>query len=612
MAELNAVVQFIVKTQRGRGYDGMAAGSGWFFDHDGEKVIITNAHVVNNCSAVFIRLPAAHTTNIQVYPVGISTDLDLAVCKLDDEGMNKVLGILRSKYDIEEIPSLEMADSDSVHLSSFKNMAAPRVIARGYPHGTEYQQFTDGRVSGIKHANEQEYIVTTATIEPGNSGGPCVNEQGQVIGINSMKMTNATETNIIIPSNRVKRVVSYLLDNTINTKIIQDLLSQQAVMNMISMHFAKGQVSRLEQDGLKIDEVKVNNLWEKHNLGGFKKDASGKISRVSLADWYTKHVLHNEQSYALFKKVMEHLHNGSPEEIVKMRKEGFQSFCKKETQPTAPVSVDKDLLKQTPPRLLHMPRLGFRTNNANEAALEHYKQEHGVIIRDVVKGSIFEKHGVKKYDLVTHINNQKIDNFGEVWNEKLNVSLPFKDIIHRTEFGKSVSLTMVDQHGGKKDIEFEYCFLKEDEKPNIRVLETLQDSVHAREVKKLPNGLVVKTLRLSDVYQMNLREYMQEHRQNDYKLVVCEILPGSDAFHTMNFRVGTVLGKIDGTEVANTWVKACQQLTDAFTQDHTFAIESDKGRIMFAQGVSPQPVANKVGSKEAPFESCLLGDNSPR
>jgi len=133
------------------------------------------------------------------------------------------------------------------------------------------------------------------------------------------------------------------------------------------------------------------------------------------------------------------------------------------------------------------------------------------------------------------------------------------------------------------------------------VLETLQDSVHAREVKKLPNGLVVKTLRLSDVYQMNLREYMQEHRQNDYKLVVCEILPGSDAFHTMNFRVGTVLGKIDGTEVANTWVKACQQLTDAFTQDHTFAIESDKGRIMFAQGVSPQPVANKVGSKEAPF-----------
>ncbi len=587
MADLNAVIQFIVKTQRGRGYDGMAAGSGWFYNHKGETVIITNAHVVNQATAVFIRLPADHNTNIRVYPVGISSDLDLAVCKLDEEGMAKVLQTLQDQYGVDKIPTLEMADSDSVHLKSFSDMKAPRVIARGYPHGTEYQQFTDGRVSGIKHANEQEYIVTTATIEPGNSGGPCVNEEGKVIGINSMKMTNATETNIIIPSNRVKRVLGELLNNSVNMNIIKTLLSQrQAMMDAIAMKFAGGQVKQLAEEGLEVDDVKINNVWEKHNLGGFKKDSSGRISRVSISDWYQKHVLHVDGSYSLFKKVMEHLHNDEPDEVVKMRKAGFKTFCK-----DASVQVEiseAPLLKQTPPRLLHMPRLGFRTNNANAAALEHYGQPHGVIVRDVVEGSVFDKYGIQRYDLVTHIDGEKVDNFGEVWNEKLNVSLPLKDMIHRKEFGEQVTLRVVPKNGGgEKSVSFNYSFLKDAEKPNIRLLETLQDTKHAKEVMTLPNGLVVKTLRLDDVYQMNLREYLQEHRQNDYRVVVCEILPGSDAFHTMNFRVGTVLGNIDGDKVADNWSGVCEQLSKAFAKEGTFAIESDKGRILFAKGVKP-------------------------
>ena len=86
---------------------------------------------------------------------------------------------------------------------------------------------------------------------------------------------------------------------------------------------------------------------------------------------------------------------------------------------------------------------------------------------------------------------------------------------------------------------------------------------------------------------MNLREYLQEHRQNDYRVVVCEILPGSDAFHTMNFRVGTVLGNIDGDKVADNWSGVCEQLSKAFAKEGTFAIESDKGRILFAKGVKP-------------------------
>ena len=61
--ELNSVVQFIVKKQFGRGYKGLAAGSGWFYNHNGQKLIMTNAHVVRGSKAVFIRAVRTHPSS---------------------------------------------------------------------------------------------------------------------------------------------------------------------------------------------------------------------------------------------------------------------------------------------------------------------------------------------------------------------------------------------------------------------------------------------------------------------------------------------------------------------------------------------------------------------
>ena len=585
MSHLNSVCQFIVKTHRGTGYSGMAAGSGWFHKVKDEIVIMTNAHVVNGAKAVFIRLPARHTTNIRAYPVGISTDLDLAVCKLDDEGWDQVHKIMRETYDnYKEFPTLEMGDSDKVHPTQFDHLKAPRVITRGYPFGTEYQQFTDGRVSGIKHANEQEYIVTTATIEPGNSGGPCLNEAGEVIGINSMKMIKATETNIIIPSNRVKNVLSELLDNTHNEELVQRFLDEQKQKQLLSKNFLRRIFGRLKQDDIEFDEVKFSNLWEQYNLGGFKKSSDGRISRVTIKDWFQKHVLHNENSYPMFKKVVQHVNNNEADEIHAMRKAGFQTFCE-----PSDITIKAKHLKETPPRILHMPRLGYRTCNANESALKFYGAENGVIIRDVVPNGTFESNKVKKYDLLTHLEidgvKMAVDNYGEVWYSQLCVSLPVKDVIHRQPFKQLIKLHLKSFEKEDKVCEFNYSFLKDAEKPNVRFLETLEDSKYAKEMMQLPNGLVVKTLRLNDVLNMKLREYMQPHKQNDFKLVVCDIVPGSDAFHLLNFRVGTIVEKVSGESIGKTWKEACKKLSDKFSTEGIFSLESERGKIMFCEGV---------------------------
>lgn len=580
MAHLNSVVQFIVKMRMGAGYRGMAAGSGWFHKVGEKLVIVTNAHVVNGAKAIYIRIPAKHTENIQVYPLGISTDLDLAVCELGDEEMERVQQIMKEKYNTTEIPWLKMAeDSDSVHPTKFDHLNAPRVIARGYPHGTEYQQFTDGRVSGIKHANEQEYIVTTATIEPGNSGGPCVNESGDVIGINSMKMINATETNIIIPSNRVRNVLTELLNNEHNQNMIKQFLEARQ-RKQLAVAFVNNLKLGLHDENVEFDEVKFSNMWEQHNLGGFKKQ-DNRITRVSMQDWFQKHVLHDENAFDMFKQVVEHVNNDDPQSIHNMRKIGFKTFCKE-----GKVKIVAKHIKNVPPRILHMPRLGYRTCNANTSALKHYGADSGVVIRDVVNNGVFAECKVQRMDLLTSITvgdtQMQVDNFGEVWFERLSVSLPVKDVIHRQTFGTKVTMNLISVNKEQKECFFTYNYLTEDKKPNIRFLETLDDTKYVREVSTLPNGLVIKSLRLDDVIRMKIHEYLQPHKQNDYRVVVCDIVPGSDAFHSLNFRVGTILTKVGGEALGNSWAEVCKQFTAQFESGEAFTMESENGRILYA------------------------------
>ena len=329
MADQNSVFQIIVQQPTPRAYKNMCAGSGFFIDHKlynvNEGTMLTNAHVVRSAQDIFIRLPAAHNTDIRAYVKGMSTDLDMAVLEFKPPQLKMVKDLLNKRYGINEIPTLKFANSDSVHPHSFINPKRPPVYARGYPLGTEYQQATNGIVSGLKHTRSQVYIVTTATINSGNSGGPCVNEAGDVIGINSMKLVakGVEEINMIIPSNRVLRTLPLLTNNTENDNLIYKALAQL----MLQKQLAKlGQSAPNPQDiqhvahlmeGMEdVDYKIVVSNWNQHNVGGFKRGKDGVVTPVTISDWYVKHVHKKEGAHALFQKVFQHLHNNEIEEVV--------------------------------------------------------------------------------------------------------------------------------------------------------------------------------------------------------------------------------------------------------------------------------------------------------
>ena len=99
-----------------------------------------------------------------------------------------------------------------------------------------------------------------------------------------------------------------------------------------------------------------------------------------------------------------------------------------------------------------------------------------------------DRSGLQKYDFIYKITtphgSYDIDNYGETWMPNLQVSLPMNDTIHRANFGDTVQIHIV-RGQEKKILDMEYTYLKDEFKPHIRSLDSLQDMPLTRQIVKV-------------------------------------------------------------------------------------------------------------------------------
>lgn len=186
-----------------------ACGSAFFISDLG--YLITNAHVINQARSIWIQIPSLGRRIIEVEVVGMTPDRDLAllcVKQTDLEIIKSVLG---------QVPYLEFGDSDLVRRSD-------EVLALGYPLGQQSLKSTTGVISG----HEQHMIQIDAAINPGSSGGPLLNENGQVIGINAAGITEAQNVGYAIPINDLKIVLPDLYKTKLLRKPFLGILYNNA------------------------------------------------------------------------------------------------------------------------------------------------------------------------------------------------------------------------------------------------------------------------------------------------------------------------------------------------------------------------------------------------
>lgn len=173
-------------------------GSGFLYNNKGD--IITNAHVVNDAQAIYVK-----TANARTYPaavIGVGKELDVAVVRVPQLAGQNPLAIA------------ENADAE----------IGDEVIALGSPHGFQ-NTVTLGIISGMARnfsvdgfAYNNVYQIS-AQITHGNSGGPLVNRKtGEVIGINSVGTEDGT-IGFSIPINQVMDQVTKWSKEATNSKL---------------------------------------------------------------------------------------------------------------------------------------------------------------------------------------------------------------------------------------------------------------------------------------------------------------------------------------------------------------------------------------------------------
>ncbi|MFQ9706833.1 MAG: S1C family serine protease [Limosilactobacillus pontis] len=179
-------------------------GSGVIYKKDGKVAyIVTNNHVVKGSNALQVIMSNGKKVDADL--VGTDAATDLAVLKINAANVTTVA---------------QFGNSNSI-------AAGQDVLAIGSPMGSEYANtVTKGIVSAknrtLKAGTDgtlTSVIQTDAAINSGNSGGPLINMAGQVIGINSMKLSSDNEGSSIegmgfaIPSNEVVSIINQLIKN---------------------------------------------------------------------------------------------------------------------------------------------------------------------------------------------------------------------------------------------------------------------------------------------------------------------------------------------------------------------------------------------------------------
>ena len=182
-----------IMTETYRNFSQSSAGSGFIISENG--YIVTNNQVISGGDSITVALE--NGDNYVAYVIGADEYTDIAVLKIEADGL----------------AAIELGDSDAVEVGE-------AAVAIGNPTGQLMGTVTTGVISGVNRNimvdnNIMTLLQTDAAINAGNSGGPLINERGQVVGVVSAKLSSAAYEGLgfAIPINTVRPIVEELIEN---------------------------------------------------------------------------------------------------------------------------------------------------------------------------------------------------------------------------------------------------------------------------------------------------------------------------------------------------------------------------------------------------------------
>jgi len=359
----------------------MGEGSGVIVDPTG--YILTNYHVVAGADKLTIRLLGGKELKGTVQ--GTDPKTDLAVVHVEAKDLAVAM----------------LGDSDKIQVGEW-------AIAIGSPFGLE-ETVTVGVISakgrsGLGTGTYEDFIQTDASINPGNSGGPLVDIDGQVIGINAMIIQPGQGIGFAIPINLAKKIMTELIAKG---KVIRPWVGiglQDLTEELMKSFNVK------EKEGALISQVREGSPAEKAGLKveDIIVEMDGK--KVKNSQDVVREVLKREVGQQIRFEV---IREGKRVEIsvttAQMPSEPMEQTGakpEKEWFGLRVTTVTSDIAKQ----------LGLA-------------KAEGVVIEGVEMGSAGQDAGLRKGDVISEVNRQKIKNEND-----------YRNAMEKTRLGKAVLL----------------------------------------------------------------------------------------------------------------------------------------------------------------------------
>ena len=351
-----------------------AQGSGFIISPDG--YILTNNHMVEESEKIEVELTDGRKFTAKI--IGTDPDSDVAVVKVD----------------AEDLPYLELADSDSLQVGEW-------VLAIGNPLGLNHT-VTAGIVSakgrsGFGLANFENFIQTDAAINFGNSGGPLINLDAEVVGINTAIVGSGGNIGIgfAIPINMAKNIYDQLVNNGTVLRGYIGIKFKELVPDVAS---ALG----LKKDtrGIIVDEVMEDSPAEKAGLKRYDVIVEFEGKPVGKSNEFRNRV-------AMLKP-------GTKVEMVVLRNKRRKK-----------ITLNLATLPSTAERTGALPQetrkeLGFSVEDLTDELAGHYRYKglSGVIVTSVDDGSQAAEKGIAPGALIIEVNQKKVKNTTE-FNEAI-------------------------------------------------------------------------------------------------------------------------------------------------------------------------------------------------
>lgn len=358
--------QIIIPQQRAP-QEKTAYGSAFFISKDG--YLLTNHHVVEDASKVTIMLNDRREIDAKV--VGSDERTDVALLKV--EGNN--------------FPSLSVGNVDQLKVGQ-------PVLAIGSPFGFDYSAsagIVSAKSRNMMGETSVPFIQTDVALNPGNSGGPLFNQQGQVVGVNSRIFSGTggyMGLSFSIPIDVAMDVVDQLKKNGKVTRSYLGVMLQDIDRNLAEAY-------KLDKpEGSLITQVAPNSPAEK---AGFR-----------AGDVILKY---NDSPISRTSELLNYLNRTQPNQSVKL--EVLRDDKRKVITATLTVAPDDTPAKldnnSTSAKPNKGPVIGVAIRALTEQEKSRLNLKGGVLIQDVTRGGLAAQSRILPGDVITQVNNKKIN-----------------------------------------------------------------------------------------------------------------------------------------------------------------------------------------------------------